>query len=78
MNLMNIGKTSRNQVSELLRKYTQQTQPPPPHPKVLYINKFGNFSLGMENSRNIRKLIPMRKPRNVMNVESPSTRSLSS
>lgn len=30
---MNIGKTSRNQFSELLRKYTQQTQPHPLTPK---------------------------------------------
>ena len=78
MTLMNSGKTSRNRLSELFEKYTQQTQPPPPHPKILYINEFGTFCLGMENSRNIRKLIPMRKPINVMNVESPSTRSLSS
>lgn len=45
--------------------------------KALYINEFGNFSLGLENSP-IRKLIPERKPINAMNVESPSARSLSS
>lgn len=74
MNLMNIGKISRNWFSELLGKYTQQTK----KKKALYINESGNFSLGMENSQNIRKLIPMRNPINAMNVESPSARSLSS
>ena len=33
MTLMNIGKTSRNRLSELFEKYTQQTQPPPLTPK---------------------------------------------
>lgn len=69
MNLMNIGKNSQKPVLRVTQENIHSRPNPHPHPKVLYINKFGNFSLGMENSRNIRKLIPMRKPINVNECE---------
>lgn len=66
------GKISKNRFSELFGKYAQQTKR-----KALYINVFGNFSLGLENSQN-RNPILERKPINARNVESPSSRSLPS
>lgn len=72
MNLMNMGKS----LETGSQSYLENTQSRPK--KALYINEFGNFSLGMENSQNIRKLLTERKPTNVMNVESPSARSLPS
>lgn len=78
MNLMNIGKICRNQFSQSLLENIHNRPKKKKKVKPYTLMNWGHFFLGMENSQNLRKLLPERKPINVMNVESPSAKNLSS